>query len=472
VYRFLEFYADDFKRGYVNRLLNLIIIVSVISLILKACVSSVPATVPPVKTTNSPPGRFGVTSIEAVEASGVSGTLTAQDNGNGTTTLSIELEHAGNFNPWGIYATGDCQNGVPENTRPVFSLPDVESGKKEETVETETYRTFPGDLVVIVYGIAPDGTQQLVACGSLGPPLAASMVSTAAETPNCNSLEAGDAPEPSTDAWLAFSAAHNNNSDIYLINADAALRRTSKVAIERLTTNPAADFDPTWSPDGTQIAFRSQRDGNDEIYVMKADGTCQTNLTNDPGDDWSPAWSPNGGRIAFSHFFEGNAFTDIALINVDGSGFQRLTNGGGEYPAWAPDGTRIAFASARDGNYEIYVMNVDGTNQIRLTDNPAYDMLPTWSPDGMRIAFDTQRDTYPPVEVGIGPEFEIHIINTDGSGDVRLTNNQEEDRFPAWGPRGLIAFSRNGALFVMKPDGSDQIQLSEAGTFPAWWPVH
>jgi TolB protein len=98
-------------------------------------------------------------------------------------------------------------------------------------------------------------------------------------------------------------------------------------------------------------------------------------------------------------------------------------------------------------------------------------MSPTWSPDGKQIAFDTQRDTYPPAEIGIGPEFEIHVINADGSGDVRLTSNQEEDRFPAWGPGGLIAFSRNGALFVMKPDGFDQIQLTESGTFPAWWPV-
>jgi len=430
------------------------------------------ATAPPIEVTIPPPGRFGITSIEARGSSGISGTLTAKDNGNGTTTLSINLDQAADFNPWGIYATGNCQNGVPENTRPVFSLPDVESGKKEETVETEIYRTFPGDLIVIIYGIAADGTQQIVACGNLGPPLAADTASTASETPNCTSFKSGMAPDPSTDAWLAFSMARNNNSDIYLINADAALRRKDKLAIKRLTRNPAADFDPTWSPDGAQIAFRSQRDGNDEIYVMNADGTCQTNLTNDPGDDWSPAWSPNGRRIAFAHFFEGNAFTDIALINRDGSGLQRLTKSGGEYPAWSPDGTRIAFASARDGNYEIYVMNSDGTNQIRLTDNPAYDMSPTWSPDGLRIAFDTQRDAYPPAEVGIGPEFEIHVINADGSGDVRLTNNQEEDRFPAWGPRGLIAFSRNGALFVMKPDGSDQIHLSEAGTFAAWWPLH
>ena len=96
-------------------------------------------------------------------------------------------------------------------------------------------------------------------------------------------------------------------------------------------------------------------------------------------------------------------------------------------------------------------------------------MSPVWSPDGTRIAFDTQRDSFPPKEVGIGPEFEIHIINADGSGDTRLTNNTQEDRFPAWAPGIRIAFTRNGALFIMDPDGSDQMQLLDSGSFAAWW---
>ena len=116
-------------------------------------------------------------------------------------------------------------------------------------------------------------------------------------------------------------------------------------------------------------------------------------------------------------------------------------------------------------------MNADGKDQTRLTDNPAYDMSPTWSPDGTQIAFDTQRDGYPPVENGIGPEFEIHIMDVDGSRDMRLTNNTDEDRFPSWGTNGLIAFSSNGRLLIMNQDGTNQIQLLESGAFPAWRPV-
>ena len=96
------------------------------------------------------------------------------------------------------------------------------------------------------------------------------------------------------------------------------------------------DFSPTWSPDGSRIAFDSERDGNLEVYVMNADGTGQTRLTDNPAADGVPAWSP--------------------------------------------DGSRIAFMSNRDGDYEIYVMNTDGSGQTRLTVNSAADVAPAWSP--------------------------------------------------------------------------------------------
>jgi len=408
--------------------------------------------------------------VEAVNNSGIRGTFTARDIGDGTTLLEIKLDNASDFNPWGIYTLIDCAGGVPLDQRPIFELPDIEVGQKEETVETSTYESMTGNLALVVFAIAPDGSQQIAACVNLGPPAESVSVVNDTPTPSSDCLQPNTttAASPLVGNWLAFSTTRNGNGDIYILNLDAALKGSSPVAATRLTTNPASDFDPTWSPDGTHIAFRSQRDGNDEIYVMNADGTCQRNLTNDPVNDWSPAWSPDGTRIAFARFFGSNQFTDLAVINVDGAGLKRLTTASGEYPTWSPDGTRIAFATARDGNYEIYVMNADGTGQTRLTNNPAYDMSPSWSPDGSHIAFDTQRDFFPPAEVGIGPEFEIHRMNSDGSGDTRLTNNTQENRFPDWGSNDTIVFSQDGQLIVMYLDGSGRVKMIDNGTFPAW----
>ena len=441
-------------------------------ILLTTCTASAPAkdlTPTSTASTSMPKGRYGTFNIPQIHSSGISGTFIARDNGDGTTSLSIQLTPAADLNPWGIFNIVDCVNGVPENTRPIFTLADIENGQKEEPVETDAYKSAQGNLFVVVYGISPDGSQQMVACADLGSALVDANASPSTPTPDCTS-QTISTPQLDSGSWIAYSASVNNNSDIYVLNVDSFLQGQNPIP-KRLTTNPATDFDPTWSPDGRHIAFRSQRDGNDEIYIMNADGTCQTNLTNNPLGAWSPAWSADGKQIAFARFFDNNQFTDVAVINADGSGLQRLTHESGEYPAWSPDGTRIAFASAREGNYEIYVMNADGTGQTRLTKNPAYDMSPTWSPDGTQIAFDTQRDGYPPVENGIGPEFEIHVMTADGSNDMRLTDNTAEDRFPSRGANDLIAFTRNGALFIMNSDGKNQIKLLDGAGFPAWRPV-
>jgi Tol biopolymer transport system component len=131
---------------------------------------------------------------------------------------------------------------------------------------------------------------------------------------------------------------------------------------------------------GTRIAFSSNRDGNYEIYLMNADGSRAERLTTDPADDFSPAWSPDATVVAFDRDTDGNNF-EIYLVNADGSGLQRLTDGpaGDLSPAWSPDGTRLAFFSDRDGNFEIYLMNADGSDAQRLTDD-AGDVEPNWTP--------------------------------------------------------------------------------------------
>ncbi|WP_346817878.1 NTTRR-F1 domain [Bacillus paramobilis] len=160
-------------------------------------------------------------------------------------------------------------------------------------------------------------------------------------------------------------------------------------------------------------------------------------------------------KIAFTSTRDGNA--EIYVMNADGSNQTRLTNNAASDsdPAWSPDGQKIAFSSTRDGNNEIYVMNADGTNQTRLTNNVAFDLNPAWSPDGQKIVFSSNRDG----------NTEIYVMNADGTNQTRLTNNPADDRDPTWSPDGQkIAFTSlrdgNDEIYVMNADGTNQTRLT------------
>jgi len=222
---------------------------------------------------------------------------------------------------------------------------------------------------------------------------------------------------------LAFVVTDNSaNTRIYTVRSDG----TGPLP---LINSDANDTDPAWSPDGSKIAFTSDRDGPRAIYVMNEDGSNVKRLTPLTGDSFRPAWSPDGSRIAFVSVRDAN--TDVYVMKADGTGEQRLTThlALDSDPAWSPDGARIAFASERDGNAEIYVMNADGSSVTRLTINSMEDRHPAWSPDGTRLAFrgsqcSNPSDTstcYPTIFV-VGPSGPPVMV---GTGDD-----------PAWSPDG------------------------------------
>ena len=258
---------------------------------------------------------------------------------------------------------------------------------------------------------------------------------------------------------IAFSSRRDGNAEIYVMSADGSGQT-------RLTTNPAGDYSPAWSPDGGNVAFSSTRDQNYEIYVMNDDGSGQARLTSHGGYDDSPDWSPDSTRIAFNSRRDGD--DEIYVMKANGAEQTRLTfnTASDDSPVWSPDGSKIAFRTDRDGNLEIYVMNTDGSGQIRLTDNSADDFSPAWSPDGREIAFHSRRDG----------NDEIYVMNVDGSAQTRLTTNSDADHSPAWSPDGSkIAFQsgRDGNLeiYVMNADGSGQTRLTSNATIdetPSW----
>jgi Tol biopolymer transport system component/uncharacterized membrane protein len=266
---------------------------------------------------------------------------------------------------------------------------------------------------------------------------------------------------------IAFSSNREGNFEIYSLNTQTFL-------VTRLTIEPAVDTQPAWSPDGSRIAFATNRDGDFEIYVMNADGTGLINVTNTPGvDDQYPTWSPDGGWIAFSSNRDGNQ--EVYKMRSNGAEVTNLSNNPAaeDYqPDWFSSGgiifseDRIAFTTNRDGNQEIYLMTVDGAEQVNLTLNPANDYSPAVSSDGSKIAFTSNRDG----------NQEVYSMESSGSNLINLTNNPAEDFSAAWSPNGQwIAFvtNRDGnrEIYGMRFDGSQPFNLTVnpvEDNYPTW----
>ena len=221
-----------------------------------------------------------------------------------------------------------------------------------------------------------------------------------------------------------------------------------------------------------QIAFISGRDGNAEIYVMDADGKNQRRLTHHPADDGWPSWSPDGQKIAFSSYRNGGNI-QIFVMDSDGQHPIRLSDGANDKnPAWSPDGQTIAFTGYRDEELpgavwtiQIYVMDSDGKNRKRLTNGPANNLVPSWSPDGQEIAFSSSL-VFAGFDAQEG-DYEIYLMDSDGSNRRKLTDNVIQDTHPSWSPDGrLIAyeswtFEKPTEIHLITAEGKYLMRLSE-----------
>jgi TolB protein len=222
---------------------------------------------------------------------------------------------------------------------------------------------------------------------------------------------------------------------------------------------------PSWSPDGTKVAYVSFELRKPVIYVQDLITGKRTVIANEKGNNSAPAWSPDGSKLALALSKTGN--TQIFVVNADGSGMHRVSNSSGidTEPRFSSDGQSIYFTSDRSGGPQIYKMSVNGGQATRVTFNGNYNISPRVSPDGKTLAWISQRSG----------GFSLYAMDLASGQEQRLADGATE---PSFSPNGkYIMYATKGggrtALSVVSVDGRIKQNLStQAGNIrePSWGP--
>jgi len=281
-----------------------------------------------------------------------------------------------------------------------------------------------------------------------------------APAPDARPDEAPDAARTCTE-WISFDRADG----IYAVKPDGT-------GLHSIVTS-GSEKKPLWSPDGGRLLFlRTMDDQATDIWVVNADGTGLANLTEGAaGDDTESVWSPDGTMIAFTteRNYSGSG-SDVYVMNADGSSPVKLADKASS-PTWSPDSRKVALASYAVGsNFQIYAVDPNGEHLTNISNSNAGDNLPLWSPDGSRIAFTSLRG---------GFNVQLYVMNADGSQQKNVTPSLPSARDHVWSADGsMLAFTSSQTasaekdIYVVKPDGTGPENLTDttdvADIAPQW----
>jgi len=258
-------------------------------------------------------------------------------------------------------------------------------------------------------------------------------------------------------------------TSIYVMNADGSNQR---LLVGDVDAGLEEDLRSYFAPDGARIVFVSQ---SNDIMVINSDGSGVRKLT-DGLYAFQPSWSPDGSKILFG---SAGRPPRIRVANADGAGLQDI--GSGTDAQWSPDGSRITFVSAERGHSDIAVMSSDGRHVRVLTGSSGYARLPSWSPDGSRIAFQTMRQD----------DVLLEVMDADGTRRTTLADHllfeMSGAMAPSWSPNGSeVAFTRmpfplseitaqalSFDIYAVGADGSNLRRLTTTGMalHPTWSPT-
>lgn len=274
--------------------------------------------------------------------------------------------------------------------------------------------------------------------------------------------------DPTGRRMVFASTRHNLEPDLYMKSVDG-------VAVTQLSSDPASDIQPVFSPDGSRIAFASNRSGNWDIWVINVNGGPPAQVTRSMADEIHPSWSGNGRDLVYCSLPTEGGQWELWITSAMEGGTSKFI-GYGLFPDWSPDGLTIAYQRARERGsrwFSIWTLTmVDGEpkypTEIAASSSEAM-ILPAWSFDGTRLAFastSVMPNTMEPMTINpasnqIEAFFDIWVTYADGRGKLRLTDGQSVNFAPAFDPNDRIYFTSNRA-------GSENIWSMAPGEHPAY----